>query len=105
MSTDTMDAPAPSAPALTGHRVGWIFLSLTRIAIGFIFLWAFLDKLLGLGYSTCRPTAEDGSFTVEVAEENELAVAQPNFIARLQGRRRGDPLAVDERAVLRSGVV
>lgn len=27
---------------------------LTRITLGFIFLWAFLDKLIGLGYSTCK---------------------------------------------------
>ena len=66
MSNDTMDAPATSAPALTGHRVGWVFLSLTRIAIGFVFLWAFLDKTFGLGFSTCRTTAEDGSYTIEV---------------------------------------
>jgi uncharacterized membrane protein YphA (DoxX/SURF4 family) len=35
-------------------RLGWTFLSITRIGIGFIFLWAFLDKLIGLGFSTCR---------------------------------------------------
>jgi thiosulfate dehydrogenase [quinone] large subunit len=29
-------------------------LALARIALGFIFLWAFFDKLLGLGFSTCR---------------------------------------------------
>ncbi|MDP2629657.1 MAG: hypothetical protein Q8P45_03085 [Candidatus Harrisonbacteria bacterium] len=28
-----------------------------RIALGWIFLWAFLDKLIGLGFSSCR-TAE-----------------------------------------------
>ncbi|WP_062517318.1 hypothetical protein [Demequina gelatinilytica] len=38
---------------------------MTRIALGFYFLWAFLDKLLGLGFSTCRTTAEDGSFTID----------------------------------------
>jgi thiosulfate dehydrogenase [quinone] large subunit len=27
-------------------------LAVARIAVGFIFLWAFLDKLFGLGYST-----------------------------------------------------
>lgn len=36
---------------------------LTRISLGFVFLWAFLDKLIGLGFSTCRE-AEGG--TVEV---------------------------------------
>jgi len=43
--------------------VGWVFLSLTRIAIGFIFLWAFFDKLFGLGFSTCRDP-ETGTITV-----------------------------------------
>ncbi len=28
------------------------YVSLLRIAIGFIFLWAFFDKLLGLGFAT-----------------------------------------------------
>ena len=46
---------------LTGHRTGWVFLSLTRIAIGFIFLWAFFDKLLGLGRSTCLTISDDGT--------------------------------------------
>ncbi len=31
-------------------------LGLARISLGFIFLWAFFDKLLGLGFSTCRNT-------------------------------------------------
>jgi len=65
----TLDAPtqaAPTqAPALTGHKVGWVFLSLTRIAIGFVFLWAFFDKLLGLGFATCRTVAEDGTYTIQ----------------------------------------
>lgn len=30
-------------------RVAW---ALTRIALGLVFLWAFLDKLLGLGFAT-----------------------------------------------------
>ena len=29
-------------------------LALARIGIGFIFLWAFIDKLFGLGFATCR---------------------------------------------------
>jgi len=61
----TLDTPTEvSAP--TGRKLGWAFLSLTRIAIGFTFLWAFLDKLFGLGFSTCRTTAEDGSFSIDV---------------------------------------
>jgi len=44
---------------------GWVMLSITRIALGFYFLWAFLDKFLGLGYSTCRTTNEDGTFSID----------------------------------------
>ncbi|PKQ14445.1 MAG: hypothetical protein CVT68_11840, partial [Actinobacteria bacterium HGW-Actinobacteria-8] len=33
-------------------KLGWSFLSLTRISLGFVFLWAFLDKLLALGFAT-----------------------------------------------------
>jgi thiosulfate dehydrogenase [quinone] large subunit len=31
---------------------GGIAIALLRLSIGFVFLWAFLDKLFGLGYST-----------------------------------------------------
>lgn len=31
----------------------------TRILMGLIFLWAFLDKALGLGYATCRNAQTD----------------------------------------------
>jgi thiosulfate dehydrogenase (quinone) large subunit len=34
-----------------------VYFSLTRIALGFIFLWAFFDKLLGLGYATKSASA------------------------------------------------
>ncbi len=37
----------------------WVLL---RISLGLIFLWAFLDKLFGLGFSTCRD-AETGVIT------------------------------------------
>lgn len=36
------------APPMAGARA----IALLRIATGFVFLWAFLDKLFGLGYST-----------------------------------------------------
>lgn len=32
-------------------------LALVRISLGFVFLWAFLDKLFGLGFATCRDAA------------------------------------------------
>ncbi|MFC0675482.1 hypothetical protein [Brachybacterium hainanense] len=37
-----------SASQLWGHRL----LGVVRILLGFTFLWAFLDKMLGLGFST-----------------------------------------------------
>lgn len=30
---------------------------LVRIGLGFVFFWAFIDKLVGLGFSTCRDSA------------------------------------------------
>ena len=48
-TTDTKDATVAS-----GSKLGWGALSVTRILVGFIFLWAFLDKLIGLGFTTCR---------------------------------------------------
>lgn len=30
----------------------WTALAVTRVLLGFVFLWAFLDKLLGLGFAT-----------------------------------------------------
>jgi len=30
------------------------FIATARISLGLIFLWAFLDKTFGLGYSTCK---------------------------------------------------
>ena len=41
---------ADTAPAPTGVQAKW--LAVLRIATGLIFLWAFLDKLFGLGYAT-----------------------------------------------------
>src|SRR6056297_898220 len=56
--------PAPeAAPARSRGSFGWAFLSLTRIAIGWVFLWAFLDKLFGLGHGVCRDR-ETGDISV-----------------------------------------
>ncbi|MBE1495677.1 thiosulfate dehydrogenase [quinone] large subunit [Amycolatopsis lexingtonensis] len=46
----TEPAPVPdfvAAPTIAGKS-----LAVLRVATGFIFLWAFLDKLFGLGYAT-----------------------------------------------------
>ncbi len=44
-----------AADATTGtEKKGWGYtvLGLTRLMVGFTFLWAFLDKTFGLGFST-----------------------------------------------------
>jgi thiosulfate dehydrogenase [quinone] large subunit len=46
------------------HTVGFArALAVLRIAFGFTFLWAFLDKAFALGFSTGAQYAEDGSRT------------------------------------------
>lgn len=40
------------ASTVTITSGGAIAIGLLRLSIGFVFLWAFLDKLFGLGYST-----------------------------------------------------
>lgn len=49
-------APAtqPAKRHDTGDSRGALFWGLLRIGIGWIFLWAFLDKLLALGFATGR---------------------------------------------------
>ncbi len=43
---------APGSPWLGGRRAGEVALTLLRLALGVEFLWAFVDKLFGLGYAT-----------------------------------------------------
>lgn len=38
---------------------GMLALALARISLGLIFLWAFFDKLFGLGFATCRDAQTD----------------------------------------------
>ncbi|MFZ1458785.1 MAG: hypothetical protein WAT17_02810 [Candidatus Saccharimonadales bacterium] len=38
------------------YKNAWVALAVTRIALGFVFLWAFFDKLFGLGFAT-KPAA------------------------------------------------
>ncbi|CAN5557367.1 DoxX family membrane protein [soil metagenome] len=62
MTTTTVSAPLAVATPVTARLVdqtdivrtasGRGILSLLRLATGFIFLWAFLDKTFGLGFST-----------------------------------------------------
>lgn len=39
------------------HKNSWYAVALARILLGFIFLWAFLDKTFGLGYATASASA------------------------------------------------
>lgn len=64
-----MATPATTEAKVLGKSsLGWTALSITRIFIGWVFLWAFLDKLLALGFSTGRDRA-----TGEVAVLGERA--------------------------------
>jgi thiosulfate dehydrogenase (quinone) large subunit len=59
-STRVQDRPVVKTHAANGvtvidatpHRAYGIALGATRIALGWVFLWAFLDKLFGLGHDT-----------------------------------------------------
>lgn len=50
---DDTEGVRPPAEAETKAR-GGLWLALLRIALGFVFLWTFLDKTFGLGWSTVR---------------------------------------------------
>ncbi len=49
--------------------------AMLRVAIGLIFLWAFFDKFVGLGYSTCR-TVDPATKTESVKVLCTKAVAK-----------------------------
>lgn len=44
--------PARNETAIVTSVAGRRVLAVLRLSVGFIFLWAFLDKTIGLGYST-----------------------------------------------------
>jgi thiosulfate dehydrogenase [quinone] large subunit len=47
-STETIQAPAPA----TGNAVARYSAAAARLSLGWVFLWAFLDKTFGLGFAT-----------------------------------------------------
>lgn len=51
--TESRDHVATAAPA-SADAVGRVVWPLLRIALSFVFLWAFLDKLFALGFATGR---------------------------------------------------
>ncbi len=55
-----IDDPFMAEPLIeetTRHRAYRFTLAVTRLAIGWVFLWAFLDKLFGLGHETASKGA------------------------------------------------
>ena len=50
----TATVPAAAGTAVGAEKKGWGFtvLGITRLMVGFTFLWAFLDKTFGLGFAT-----------------------------------------------------
>lgn len=41
--------------SMTNHPVRMLYtIAVMRISLGLVFLWAFFDKLFGLGFATCR---------------------------------------------------
>jgi thiosulfate dehydrogenase [quinone] large subunit len=57
---DTRSAYTAPDPAVGGEQRAYQarhVLAITRIAIGWVFLWAFLDKTFGLGFATERADA------------------------------------------------
>lgn len=57
-TTTTEPISAPTPTDRTGGRAMWAWTAL-RLLLGWSFLWAFLDKMFGLGFATCR--AEDSA--------------------------------------------
>ncbi len=51
MTTQTSSEHAPAAAISTGSQPAAV-LAVLRIVLGLVFLWAFVDKLFGLGLST-----------------------------------------------------
>jgi thiosulfate dehydrogenase [quinone] large subunit len=47
------------APEAAGNRAFRYVAAVTRLSLGWVFLWAFLDKLLALGFSTGRNPETD----------------------------------------------
>ena len=56
MNAPPVGEPTPAVTSMS-ERVGKIGLLGLRLAIGFEFLWAFLDKTFGLGYHTANAKA------------------------------------------------
>lgn len=56
VAADAVTIPAVEAGTVISHKAKYVFGAL-RITIGLIFLWAFVDKLFGLGFATPAESA------------------------------------------------
>jgi thiosulfate dehydrogenase [quinone] large subunit len=56
-SAPAAPAPATAATETTGQKAVRYTLAGLRLSLGWIFLWAFLDKLFGLGFATPEKNA------------------------------------------------
>jgi thiosulfate dehydrogenase [quinone] large subunit len=63
-----------------------VSLAATRIGLGLVFLWAFFDKLLGLGFGTCRDKAT-GAYMGIMCEKAWLVNGNPTmgFLSGVKG--------------------
>ncbi|MET0863072.1 MAG: DoxX family membrane protein [Nakamurella sp.] len=85
MSSHTI-ADRPPANGIAGGtptvgKLGGIAIAALRVALGFVFLWAFLDKTFGLGYSTAseRSWISGGSPTNGFLSRVEVGPLQSFF--------------------------
>ncbi|HEY3010061.1 MAG TPA: DoxX family protein [Micromonosporaceae bacterium] len=85
-AAEAKEAAQRLGPGYFPGGFGQVIWALTRLALGFVFLWAFLDKLFGLGRNTpkSRSWLEGGSPTTGYLS----AVDGPfkDFFHRLAGR-------------------
>jgi thiosulfate dehydrogenase [quinone] large subunit len=60
MSSNTLNTPTTAVDegtTVTVSRLGGVAIAVLRVSLGFVFLWAFLDKTFGLNYSTASERA------------------------------------------------
>jgi thiosulfate dehydrogenase [quinone] large subunit len=67
------------------HEVGEVIWGLTRILLGFVFLWAFLDKLFGFGRSTPHGKAWVDGVSPTSAYLSGVDGSLASFFHRLSG--------------------
>ena len=62
--TATQESVTATSDPVASEKRAHVVWELLRIATGWTFLWAFLDKLFGFGVSTCGDTMNDAGETI-----------------------------------------